>query len=98
MSQIDKLPKSTRIFLNDTFRVTFIKEAIEKAGSMRQLGRIMGYTGNSPNWNIKRILDGKQGVPLFRLQRVCEFMNIPLTDIEKFFVKSKSRCVCAKRI
>jgi hypothetical protein len=56
MSNIDKLSRNTRIFLGNSFRVMFIKEAIEKAGSMRQLERIMGYTGNAPNWNIKQIL------------------------------------------
>jgi hypothetical protein len=83
MPQIDKLPRSTRIFLNDTFRVTFIKEAIEKAGSMRQLGRIMGYTGPSPNWSIKQIVEGKQGIPIRKLERLCIFMGISPKEIEK---------------
>jgi DNA-binding Xre family transcriptional regulator len=86
MSKIDKLSRNTRVFLEDSFRVAFIKEAIKKAGSMRQLGRIMGYTSNAPNWSIKRILDGKQGIPLFRLQRLCEFMNVSLTDIKNFLL------------
>ena len=82
MPRIDKLPRTTRIFLKDSFRTALLKEAIEKAGSMRQLGRIMGYAGSSPNWHIKRIAEGKQGIPLGRLERLCTFMGISLKDIE----------------
>jgi DNA-binding Xre family transcriptional regulator len=82
MPKIDKLSRTTHIFLNDSFRAALIKEAIEKAGSMRQLGRIMGYTGPSPNWSIKRIAEGKQGIPLSKLERLCTFMGISLKDIE----------------
>jgi len=42
----------------------------------------MGYTGPSPNWHIKRIAEGKQGIPLGRLERLCTFMGISLKDIE----------------
>jgi len=83
MPKINKLPRNACIYLNDSFRVTFIKKAIEKAGSMRQLGRIMGYTGNAPNWSIKQIAEGKQGIPLSKLERLCNFMGISLIDVEK---------------
>jgi hypothetical protein len=83
MPKINKLPRNARIFLNDSFRVTFIKKAIEKAGSMRRLGRIMGYTGNAPNWSIKQIAEGKQGIPLSKLERLCNFMGVSLIDVEK---------------
>jgi DNA-binding Xre family transcriptional regulator len=87
MPKINKLPRNASIFLNDSFRVAFIKKAIEKAGSMRQLGRIMGYTSEAPNWSIKQILYGKQGIPLFRLEKLCKFMSVSLIDIESYIVK-----------
>jgi DNA-binding Xre family transcriptional regulator len=87
--KLEKLSKDTSILLKEEFRIELIKRGIKKAGSMRQLGRIMGYTGEAPNWSIKQILQGKQGIPLFRLERLCKFMNISLTDIEKYIEKIK---------
>jgi hypothetical protein len=49
----------------------------------------MGYTGNA--LNIKQILQGKQGIPFFRLERLCRFMNIPLTNIEEYVEKIKNK-------
>jgi hypothetical protein len=74
---------NTSIFLEDNFRKQLIEGAIKKAGSMRQLGRIMGYSGNSPNWSIKQILYGNQGIPLHRMQKLCAFIGISWKDVEK---------------
>lgn len=82
-TKLTDLPKSTSILLEDEFRERLIEEAIKKAGSMCQLGRIMGYSSKSPNWSIKQIFKGNQGIPLFRLKRLCEFMGLSLTDVEK---------------
>ena len=81
--EIQKLPRNASIFLEDTFRRQLIERAIKKAESMRQLGRVMGYSGGSPNWSIKQIRQGNQGIPVFRLERLCEFMNVSFADIEK---------------
>lgn len=81
--ELQKLSKNASILLEDKFRKRLIEKAIRKAGSMRQLGRVMGYSGNAPNWNIKQIHKGNQGIPFFRLERLCEFMNVPLVDIEE---------------
>ena len=81
--ELQKLSKTASIFLEDELRKRLIEGAIKKAGSMRQLGRIMGYTSMSPNWSIKQILRGNQGIPLFRLEKLCEFMKLSLVDIEK---------------
>ena len=58
-----------------------MNSAIEKAGSMRQLGRIMGYSGPSPNWSIKQIRAGKQGIPYFRVLKLADFLNVHPNDI-----------------
>jgi DNA-binding Xre family transcriptional regulator len=47
----------------------------------------MGYTSEAPNWSIKQILYGKQGIPLFRLEKLCKFMSVSLVDIERYIVK-----------
>jgi len=54
---------------------------------MYELGRILGYTGDSPNWNIKQIRSGKQGFPLFRLKFLCDFLNINLDELNKYIVQ-----------
>lgn len=86
-----KMPMYTPIMLEDAFRKHLLEEAINKAGSLRELGRVMGYTGNASNWNVKQILYGQQGIPLFRLERLCKFMNISLTNIEKHIREVKTR-------
>lgn len=55
---------------------------MEKAGSLHQLGRILGYTGNAPNWNVKNILYGRQGIPLHRLKRLCDFLGMSPDDLK----------------
>lgn len=81
--ELKKLSGKVSISLEDKFRKRLIEAAIKKAGSMRQLGRVMGYSAGSPNWSIKQILHGNQGIPLFRLERLCEFMKMSFEDIEK---------------
>jgi len=81
--ELQKLSRTASIILEDSFRRSILKQAIKKAGSMRQLGKIMGYSSNSPNWSIKQILEGKQGIPLHRLEKLCTFMGLSLADIKK---------------
>lgn len=90
-TRLQNLSKNASILLEDEFRKRLIEEAIRKAGSMRQLGKIMGYTGNAPNWSIKQILQGNQGIPLSRLEKLCSFMNLCLTDIERNIKSIKTR-------
>ena len=75
------LQKYDSIFLRGSYVRKLIDSAIEKAGSMRHLGRIMGYSGPSPNWSIKRIKAGKQGIPYFRLIKLADFLNVHPNDI-----------------
>ena len=82
-----EIPNSASIILGDDYRKFMIEKGIKKAGSMRQLGRVMGYRGNAPNWSIKQILWGKQGIPFYRLKRLCEFLNITLDDVEKHVIQ-----------
>lgn len=89
--QLDEISNGVSIILEDQYREHIIKRAIEKAGSMYQLGRIMGYMGNAPNWNIKQILSGKQGIPFYRLKRLCDLLDINLDDVEKHIVQLKRK-------
>jgi len=88
-SSLDQLNNYASIFLEENFRKKLIETGIQKAGSMNQLGRIMGYMGDAPNWNIKQILHGKRAVPLYRLKRLCTFLGMSLNEIEKHVLKTK---------
>lgn len=81
--ELQKLSKNSSVFLEDAFRKQLIEKAIKKAGSMRQLGRVMGYSASSPNWSIKQIIKGNQGIPFFRLEKLCDFLKISLEEIKK---------------
>ena len=71
-----------RVWLSSTFRVKLIKEGIEKAGSINQLGRALGYRSRvHPGWSIRQILLGKQPFPIERLKALSDFMDYPLEDI-----------------
>jgi len=89
-TKLEGLPKNASVFIEDVFRKRLIESAIKKAGSLNQLGKIMGYTGSAPNWNIKQILVGNQGIPLFRLKRLCDFMNLRLSDVEDYVERVRS--------
>jgi hypothetical protein len=71
-----------RVWLSSAFRVKLIKDGIEKAGSINQLGRALGYRSRvHPGWSIRQILIGKQPFPLERLKAFSEFLDYPLEDI-----------------
>jgi hypothetical protein len=59
-----------------------IKRGIDKAGSINQLGRELGYRSRvHPGWSVRQILVGKQPFPFERLKRFAEYLDYPLEDI-----------------
>jgi hypothetical protein len=59
-----------------------IKMGIEKAGSINQLGRELGYRSRvHPGWSVRQILVGKQPFPLERLKAFSSYLNYPIDDI-----------------
>ncbi len=71
-----------RIWLSSSFRVQLIKMGIEKAGSVNELGRRMGYRSRvHPGWGVVQIMQGKQAFPLSRLKLLSDFLNYPIDDI-----------------
>lgn len=74
--------KSGKIWLSSGFRVMLIKMGIEKAGSINQLGRELGYRSRvHPGWSVRQILLGKQPFPVERLRAFAEYLDMPLDDI-----------------
>jgi hypothetical protein len=73
-----------KIWLASGFRVMLIKMGIEKAGSINQLGRELGYRSRvHPGWSVRQILMGKQPFPYDRLRRFASYLDYPLEDIMK---------------
>lgn len=71
-----------RVWLSSKFRVKLIQAGIDKAGSINQLGRALGYRSRvHPGWSVRQILLGKQPFPLERLRAFSEYLDYPLEDI-----------------
>lgn len=74
-----------RVWLSSGFRVQIIKMGIEKAGSVNELGRRIGYRSRvHPGWGVVQIMQGKQAFPVSRLKLLAEFLDYPLGDILQY--------------
>ncbi|MCX6651367.1 MAG: hypothetical protein NT131_06905 [Methanomassiliicoccales archaeon] len=74
--------KHDKIWISSAFRVQLIKMGLEKAGSVNELGRRLGYRSRvHPGWGVVQIMQGKQAFPLLRLRLLSEFLEYPLDDI-----------------
>lgn len=76
---------SDRVWLSSGFRVQLIKMGIEKAGSVNELGRRLGYRSRvHPGWGVVQIMQGKQAFPLTRLRLLADFLELPMEDILQY--------------
>lgn len=74
--------REDKIWLASTFRVMLIKMGIDKAGSINQLGRELGYRSRvHPGWSIRQILLGKQPFSMERLKLISDYLGYPMEDI-----------------
>ena len=66
-----------KVWLASSFRVMLIKMGIEKAGSINQLGRELGYRSRvHPGWSVRQILVGKQPFPFERLKAFSDYLEL----------------------
>ena len=73
-----------KIWLTSGFRAMIIAIGIEKAGSLNELGRQMGYRSRvHPGWSVVQILLGRQAFPTDRLKRLSAYINYPYDDMLK---------------
>ncbi|MCL4326516.1 MAG: hypothetical protein M1481_06850 [Candidatus Thermoplasmatota archaeon] len=80
----------SKIWIEPKYRAMIIKTAIDKAGSINQVGRIMGYRSKiHPGWSVRQILIGYQPFTVDRLQRLLDFLNIPYEEIEKHVIDNR---------
>ena len=80
-----------KVWLSSGFRVMLIKMGIDKAGSVNQLGRELGYRSRvHPGWSIRQILVGKQPFPMDRLRAISSFLEYPLEEIMRHQTNPKS--------
>lgn len=79
-----------KVWLTSSFRVMIIKMGIDKAGSVNQLGRTLGYRSRvHPGWSVRQILVGKQPFPLERLKAFSDYLDYPLEDIMRHRTQPK---------
>lgn len=78
-----------KIWLSAPFRVSIIREGIEKAEGINRLARILGYRSRiHPAWPLRQILAGRQPFPFERLQRLASFLGYDMTYILRHAVSS----------
>jgi len=73
--------RSQKFFVEDEFREKLFEMAYKKEGSLRRLGRKLGYTGSAPNYYVNRMWCGKQLISLEQLKILSEITNISLKEI-----------------
>ncbi len=74
-----------RVWLSSGFRVQLIKMGIEKAGSVNELGRRMGYRSRvHPGWGVVQIMQGKQAFPVSRLKLLADYLEYPYHEILQY--------------
>ncbi len=79
-----------KVWLSATFRVGLIKRGIEKAGSINQLGRVLGYRSRvHPGWSVRQILLGNQPFPYDRLLALSKYLDCPLEEIMRHRIRSQ---------
>jgi hypothetical protein len=73
-----------KVWLTSGFRVMIIARGIEKAGSLNELGRQMGYRSRvHPGWSVVQILLGRQAFPADRLKLLSAYINYPFDEMLK---------------
>ena len=95
-----KRANSRKVWLSTSYRVDLIKKGLEAAGSMNNLGRMMGYRSKRhPGWSIRQILYGFQPFPIDRLEMLAEMLDVDVESIlqhrqdPKYFSKERTNKV-----
>lgn len=79
-----------KIWLSADFRTELLNAAITKAGSINQLGRILGYRSRvHPGWSVRQLLTGAQPFTYERLMTLAEFTECPMDRIMKYQVPKR---------
>lgn len=79
-----------KIWLSADFRAELLTSAIEKAGSVNQLGRVLGYRSRvHPGWSVRQLLTGAQPFTYDRLVTLSEFTGCPMDRILKYQVPKR---------
>jgi len=69
------------VWLESGYRAALIKRGLDKAKSMNQLGRELGYRSRvHPGWSVRQILLGQQPFPLERLEALAGYVDEPLQE------------------
>lgn len=79
-----------KIWLSADFRAELLNQAIDKAGSINQLGRVLGYRSRvHPGWSVRQLLTGAQPFTYQRLETLSEFTGCPMERIMRFQVPKR---------
>ncbi len=71
-----------KVWIETPTRVSLIKEGLEVAGSMNNLGRMLGYRSRRhPGWSVRQILWGFQPFPIERLEKLADITDTTVDEI-----------------
>lgn len=83
----ERMAHDEKIWLSADFRNEILSRGIEKAGSVNQLGRIMGYKSRvHPGWSVRQLMNGMQPFTIQRLRLLSEFLGIDLDEMLRYQV------------
>jgi hypothetical protein len=69
----------SKIWLLSEFRVQLFKVALDRAGSMNELGRTLGYRSRThPGWSIRQMLLGFQPIPYDKAELLSSLTETPM--------------------
>ena len=80
-----------KVWITSAFRVQIFKRALEIAGSMNALGRMLGYRSRThPGWSVRQMLFGFQPIPMDKLECLAEIVSIPVEEILQYQVPKEA--------
>ncbi|HEQ79357.1 MAG TPA: hypothetical protein ENN76_03730 [Euryarchaeota archaeon] len=86
-----------KVWIQTGYRVMLIKKGLEVAGSMNNLGRMMGYRSKRhPGWGVRQMLYGFQPFSMDRLEMLADIVDEPIEEIlshrqdPKYFSKERT--------
>ncbi|MBX8635456.1 MAG: hypothetical protein KIS30_01485 [Thermoplasmata archaeon] len=79
--------RNEKIWLAADFRESLLAEGIRKAGSVNQLGRVLGYRSRvHPGWSVRQLMNGAQPFTMDRLAILCNYIDYPLDEVLRYRV------------
>ncbi len=79
--------RNEKVWLAADFREALLDEGIRKAGSVNQLGRVLGYRSRvHPGWSVRQLMNGAQPFTMERLAVLCDYLGHAIDEALRYRV------------